>query len=143
MNFDCIFFIIAISATLGAMTIGTILGWSSPAEKMLVSDGAAAFDVGSAQLTTISSVLGIGAMVGAIPAGHVMNALGHRCGMVLYELIIIAGWVILTVPQTVWMLYAGRCLHGIGIGALCTIIPPYVAEISVPQWRGKRVATNV
>lgn len=114
--------------------MGTILGWSSPARDML-SKGQP-FPVDERDAVTYGSVFGIGAVVGAIPAGAVSRAIGRRYGMILYEMFVISGWACLAVPKSVWMLIFGRILQGVGIGALCTIIPAYVGEISQPDVRG-------
>lgn len=114
--------------------MGTVLGWSSPALTTLKL--AFSFSITDDDSRAYESVFGIGAAMGAIPAGAVSRVIGRRYGMVLYEMFVIAGWACLTVPKAVWMLIVGRVLQGIGVGALCTIIPVYVGEISQPVIRG-------
>lgn len=123
------------SATLGALSMGSVLGWSSPA--LITLRLAFSFSVTDDDSRAYGSVFGLGAVIGAIPAGAVSRVIGRRYGMVLYEMFIMAGWICLTVPKAVWMLIVGRVLQGIGVGALCTIIPAYVGEISQPNVRGK------
>lgn len=129
-----IVFICPVLATLGAMAMGTILGWSSPARTM--ASKSYPFQVTEHDAGIYISVIGIGAVMGAIPAGAVSRVIGRRYGMILYEVFVISGWVCLTMPKAIWMLIVGRILQGIGVGALCTIIPAYVGEISQPNIRG-------
>ncbi|XP_015371045.1 PREDICTED: facilitated trehalose transporter Tret1 [Diuraphis noxia] len=121
-------------ATLGAMVMGTILGWTSPANELLPSG--VGFLITVDDLKSFSSIFGIGAVFGALPAGKLSATIGRRYSMVLFEIQIIIGWIFLTMANASWMLLAGRVIQGIGVGALCTIIPTYVAEISQPHIRG-------
>jgi MFS family permease len=122
------------SATLGAMVMGTILGWTSPANALLPSG--VKFSISVDDLKSFSSIFGIGAVIGALPAGKLSAIIGRRYSMVLFEIYIIIGWIFLTMANASWMLLVGRVLQGIGVGALCTVIPTYVAEISQPHIRG-------
>ncbi|VVC44856.1 Sugar transporter, conserved site,Major facilitator superfamily domain,Major facilitator, sugar [Cinara cedri] len=129
--------IITVIATLGAVANGTILGWSSPAQVMLESENQVSFPVTDKDTQTFSSVFGIGAALGALPAGYVSGLFGRRTSMMLFEGFLLVGWIILVYPTSVWMLSVGRVLQGIGAGALCAIIPSYVGEIAEPQMRGR------
>ncbi|XP_025205741.1 facilitated trehalose transporter Tret1-like [Melanaphis sacchari] len=121
-------------ATLGAMVMGTILGWTSPANALLSIE--VKFLISVDDFKSFSSIFGIGAVFGALPAGKISAIIGRRYSMVLFEISIIIGWIFLTMANALWMLMIGRILHGIGVGALCTVIPSYVAEISQPHIRG-------
>ncbi|XP_050436235.1 facilitated trehalose transporter Tret1-like isoform X3 [Adelges cooleyi] len=127
----------AIVATLGAMAMGTVIGWSSSAVGMLESGNfPLPFVVTKFDTQTYSSVFGIGAAIGALPAGSVAQLMGRCLSMVVFEIFVLAGWICLSIPTGVWMLNLGRTLQGVGIGALCAVIPTYVAEISQPSIRG-------
>ncbi|XP_050535057.1 facilitated trehalose transporter Tret1-like [Daktulosphaira vitifoliae] len=124
-------------ATLGAMAMGTIIGWSSSAVGMLESGNfPSPFPVDKEDTKTYGSVFGIGAAIGALPAGSVASVLGRCLSMVVFEIFIFIGWLCLIIPKAVWMLNTGRVLQGIGVGALCALIPAYVGEISEPAIRG-------
>lgn len=125
------------AATLGAVANGTILGWSSPAQVMLEMENQVSFTVTGKDTQMFSSVFGIGAALGALPAGYVSGLFGRRTSMMLFEGFLFVGWIILVIPTSVWMLSAGRVLQGVGAGALCAIIPSYVGEIAEPQMRGR------
>lgn len=113
-----------------------ILGWSSSAQIMLENDHLVTFPVTNKDTQTFSSVFGIGAALGALPAGYVSGLFGRRTSMMLFEGFLIVGWIILVMPMSVWMLSVGRVLQGVGVGALCAIIPSYVGEIADPKMRG-------
>jgi len=115
--------------------MGTILGWTSPANELLPS--AVGFSITVDDLKGFSSIFGIGAVFGALPAGKLSAMIGRRYSIVFFEINIIIGWILLIMANASWMLLAGRVIQGIGVGALCTIIPTYVAEISQPHIRGK------
>lgn len=127
---------IILSATIGSFAIGTIIGWSSPTQIMLENDNQLPFSVSSKDTQTFSSVFGIGAALGALPAGYVTSMLGPRNSMILFEGFLLVGWIILILPISVWMLSAGRVLQGVGTGALCATIPTYVGEIGESHMRG-------
>jgi len=116
------------------MVMGTILGWTSPANTLL--QNGVGFPISVDDLKSFGSIFGIGAVFGALPAGKLSATIGRRYSMVLFEIIIIIGWIFLTMANASWMLLAGRVLQGVGVGALCTVIPTYVAEISQPHIRG-------
>lgn len=116
------------------MAMGTILGWSSPAQLLLAQNKN--IKVTDDDAKVYGSVFGIGAVIGALPAGTVSNIVGRRYSMILFELFVIVGWGFLILFNAIWMLIIGRTLQGIGVGALCAIIPTYVGEISQPHIRG-------
>lgn len=127
---------IIIAATLGAIANGTILGWSSSAHDMFDANYQTPFPVTIKDQQTFSSVIGIGAAFGALPAGYVSRVFGRRISMMLFESLQLVGWAMLIKPTSVWMLSVGRVLQGISAGALCVIIPSYVGEIAEPRMRG-------
>lgn len=122
--------------------MGTILGSTWPSTVMLIEEYSMNFTLEARK--NYFSIIGIGGSIGALPAGKVAHLIGHRYSMVLSELFIVSGWASLIVADAVWKLNTGRMLQGIGIGALCAVIPSYVGEISQPHTRGmyKCLMTN-
>jgi len=122
--------------------MGMILGSTWPSTIMLIEEYSMNFT--SEARKNYFSIIGIGGSIGALPAGKVARLIGHRYSMVLSELLIVSGWAFLIVADAVWKLNMGRMLQGIGVGALGTVIPSYVSEISQPHTRGmyKCLVTN-
>lgn len=128
------FFCFRSPATLGAMVVGTILGWTSSAQLLLPQS--AKFDVTDEDALSYGPVFALGALGGCIEAGLMLNTIGYRYSIAIYEALVAVGWVILTVPTSKIMLSAGRILQGLGVGGLCAVIPLYVGETSQPKIRG-------
>ncbi|XP_015379721.1 PREDICTED: facilitated trehalose transporter Tret1-2 homolog isoform X1 [Diuraphis noxia] len=130
--------IITVIAALGAIATGTILGWSSPAQNMFDADESPfPFEVTGKDAQMFSSVFGIGAALGALPAGYVSRVFGRLVSMMLFEGFLLVGWTMLVFPTSVWILSAGRMMQGIGVGALCAVIPSYIGEIAESRMRGR------
>ncbi|XP_060854797.1 facilitated trehalose transporter Tret1-2 homolog [Rhopalosiphum padi] len=128
--------VFALAASLGAFVIGTVLGWSSPTLTMLENGTAVSFEVSSMAAATACSLFGVGAVIGAVPAGAVSSVFGRRVSLIVSEAHVVFGWLMIAFPKAARMLYVGRILQGVGCGAMCTIIPMYVGEIAEPEIRG-------
>jgi len=129
MDFD-------VAASLGAFVIGTVLGWSSPTLTMFEKGTAVSFEVSAMAAATACSLFGVGAVIGAVPAGAVSSVFGRRVSLIVSEAHVVFGWLMIAFPKAARMLYVGRILQGVGCGAMCTIIPMYVGEIAEPEIRG-------
>lgn len=77
----------------------------------------------------------IGAMFGSLVAGLVYKLIGPCRAVVLYESLIIIGWILYLVPVIGGILCA--VLQITSICAIRSIIPTYVAEISHANNRGQ------
>ncbi|UPL02715.1 hypothetical protein LCI18_013649 [Fusarium solani-melongenae] len=83
-----------------------------------------------------------GAFFGALaayPAGHF---LGRRLGMLIFGPIFLLGAAIMLAinnERGFALLYAGRAIAGLSIGAISNLIPIYISEISPPAIRGRLV----
>lgn len=83
-----------------------------------------------------------GAFFGALaayPAGHF---LGRRLGMLVFGPIFLLGAGIMLAinnERGFALLYAGRVIAGLSIGAISNLIPIYISEISPPAIRGRLV----
>jgi MFS family permease len=75
----------------------------------------------------------------AYPTGHFI---GRKKGLQLFSLVFIVGVGIMLAAngqRGLGLLYGGRVLAGIGVGAASNLAPIYVSEISPPAIRGRLV----
>lgn len=103
---------------------------------MFENGTAVSFEVSAMAAATACSLFGVGAVIGAVPAGAVSSVFGRRVSLIVSEAHVVFGWLMIAFPKAARMLYVGRILQGVGCGAMCTIIPMYVGEIAEPEIRG-------
>lgn len=117
------------------MGVGTALAWTSPVLPKLAVEGSW-FPVTSDEGSWVSSLLAIGAIVGALPAGTLADKLGRKKALLSLAGPFILSWVLIIIARWVWVLYLARFIVGISVGASCVIVPTYIAEIASASARG-------
>lgn len=127
-----------ISATLGALAAGSMLGWSSPVIFKIKQANSTDynFTVSDAQGDWIASIINLGAAAVCFPIGLVMDAIGRKKTMLFLTLPFTVGWLLITFGSSVGMLIAGRFITGIAGGAFCVTAPAYTSEIAQDSIRG-------
>lgn len=84
----------------------------------------------------VSSIIA-GAVVGALSAGKIADALGRKKALMLAAVIfVVSAWVSATTPSFAIFSLA-RIICGIAVGLAGTVAPMYMSEISPTQIRGK------
>ncbi|KAJ0178513.1 hypothetical protein K1T71_006336 [Dendrolimus kikuchii] len=131
-------YIAALSATLGALAAGSMLGWSSPVVFKLTEGNNTDynFPVTVAQGDWISSIINLGAAAVCFPIGVIMDAIGRKKTMLCLVVPFTLGWLLITFGTSVGMLIAGRFIIGVAGGAFCVTAPAYTSEIAQDSIRG-------
>uniref|UniRef100_A0A0A9YBT6 Facilitated trehalose transporter Tret1 n=2 Tax=Lygus hesperus TaxID=30085 RepID=A0A0A9YBT6_LYGHE len=130
-------YLVTFAATLLVFGAGTTLGWSSPALHMYdEKNSTLPIHPTAAESSWISSLLTVGALIGALPSGSVADLLGRKLAMQLVAVPLLLSWVIIVFAKTVTLVYAARLIAGIALGAVCTLVPLYINEISESCIRG-------
>ncbi|KAL0872217.1 hypothetical protein ABMA27_004615 [Loxostege sticticalis] len=131
-------YIAALSATLGALAAGSMLGWSSPVVFKISQENSTDYDfpVSTTQGDWVSSVINLGAAAVCFPIGLIMDAIGRKKTMLCLVLPFTLGWLLITFASSVAMLIAGRFITGIAGGAFCVTAPAYTSEIAQDSIRG-------
>ncbi|XP_043529620.1 facilitated trehalose transporter Tret1-like isoform X2 [Frieseomelitta varia] len=84
----------------------------------------------------IVSALGLGGIVGPIAVGLLLDHTGRKWFIYATSIPFIACWVLTYFAKSWVELFIARFACGISIGALCSIVPVYVGEITEPKIRG-------
>lgn len=85
-------------------------------------------DITSSQKALIVSILSAGTFFGALSAAPAADKIGRRYGLVTSCFIFIVGAVLQVVAGSIPLFAVGRCIAGLGIGSLSTLIPLYQSE---------------
>ncbi|KAL7644086.1 UNVERIFIED_CONTAM: hypothetical protein RMT77_004909 [Armadillidium vulgare] len=130
-------YLTALCATIGAMTQGTIFGYSSPAGVILTNNSTnTGLHLTDFQNGWFSSISNFGSLIGCPLAGYCLNYFGRR-GTIIYAVIpVLIGWMLIAVAQNFEMLLVGRIITGVYCSLISLAIPTYIAEFSSPQIRG-------
>ncbi|KAK7983507.1 hypothetical protein PG989_010909 [Apiospora arundinis] len=100
------------------------------------------FTFSPARQGTITGLLPVGCMVGALIAGKIADSLGRRLAISVSALWSCVGIIIEISSNTAWFQFAiGRLVTGMSIGALSVVVPMYQSESSPAIIRGVLVST--
>ncbi|CAL8130238.1 unnamed protein product [Orchesella dallaii] len=122
--------------SLGGFLGGTVTGWSSTALPSIQSSNHFA-DITATDLSWIASITTLGCFTGCPTGGYFIRKFGRKNSLLFSSTPYLIGWVALTFPLQIWMLYFGRFLTGIGLGSMVLVGSVYLSEISEPKLRGR------
>ncbi|XP_046674377.1 solute carrier family 2, facilitated glucose transporter member 8-like isoform X3 [Homalodisca vitripennis] len=115
-------------AYLGPVATGFVLGWSSPYLVQLEAPNSE-FPVTKSQGAWLASLLPLGTVFGPFVCGWLLDSVGRRQTILLYLLMILAGWGLMS-TWSIWLMYLGRLLSGIAYGISIAVTSIYIGEIS-------------
>jgi AAHS family benzoate transporter-like MFS transporter len=86
-----------------------------------------------------AAVTAVGMLIGAALSGILTNRVGPRRLMIAAGILVPLGMVVNTIAPTTGVFILGRALVGIGLGIVLPTLVGFVADLSVPQRRGRNV----
>lgn len=90
----------------------------------------------------VTSLLLIGAAVGAPAAGKLADAWGRRPTLLLTAAVFIGGVLGAAFTPAFWFLIVMRFVIGLAVGAASMVVPLYIGEVAPPSTRGSLVSFN-
>ena len=133
---------VAISAAITALG-GLLFGYDTG-----VVSGALLFvknDFGglsSFQQELVTSLLLVGAVVGALTAGRISDWIGRRPTVLITALVFVVGVLLAAFTPTYPTLLLARIIIGLAVGSASMVVPLYIGEIVPPRVRGGLVSLN-
>lgn len=83
----------------------------------------------------IGSILAIGAVLGALPAGYIAKQIGIKKEFLIIAALFVIGWGG-TIHHSLETILLGRFVGGVATGAVCVCVPIYVSSIASVSIRG-------
>ncbi|KAH1023315.1 hypothetical protein HUJ04_012541 [Dendroctonus ponderosae] len=124
--------ITAIAVSWVSMIIGYCSAYTSPASISLERD----FNLDSAKLTWITSLMPLGALGGGILGGLLIENLGRKWTILLTDLLFLVAFIVNYFAQNYVYMYVSRIISGVSVGVLSLTLPVYLAETVQPEVRG-------
>ena len=124
---------------LGGLLFGYDTGVVSGALLFLKNDFGG---LSSFQQELVTSLLLVGAMVGALAAGRVADVIGRRPTILATALIFVVGVLLAAFAPAYWTLILARFVIGLAVGSASMTVPLYIGEVAPPKIRGGLVSFN-
>jgi sugar porter (SP) family MFS transporter len=90
----------------------------------------------------VTSLLLVGAMIGALGAGMVADRIGRRPTILLTAVVFVVGVLLAAFSPVFWMLVLARLVIGLAVGSASMTVPLYIGEVAPPRMRGGLVSLN-
>jgi sugar porter (SP) family MFS transporter len=130
--------LITVVAALGGFLFGYDTGVISSALLYIAPD----FHLSSAGKQVVVASLLLGAVIGAVSSGPLIDRGGRRRTLQIAAAVFALGAVASAFAPNVESLVAFRFVIGLALGASSTAVPAYLAEMSPPATRGRIVSMN-
>lgn len=114
---------------------GHAIGWTSPILYKMRHYGEP-LNLTTSEASTMVSLFYVGNFVMPIPSGILADLIGRKLSMMILSVTAITSWILAYFAVHVNYLHASRFLIGMWAGAVLTITPMYIGEISEPAHRG-------
>lgn len=128
-------YLASISACLMALSVGIALAWTSPVLPQLSKEGSWLV-ITTEEGSWIGSLLALGAILGAVPAGPMADKFGRKRTLLLLAAPFLLSWVIIIFASKLWLIYVARFIIGVAVGAACVVVPTYISDIAETSTRG-------
>lgn len=130
--------LVAMVAALGGVLFGYDTGVMSGALLYIEHD----FPLSPAAEGLVTSMLLVGAALGALLGGRIADAIGRKATLIAGGLIFVIGSIACALASSVAMLGASRTVLGAAVGLVSIVVPMYISEMVPAQVRGRLVSLN-
>ena len=96
----------------------------------------------STEKELLTSILLIGAVVGALFAGRVADRIGRRPTVLVTASIFVVGVLLAAFSPSYGVLLVARVVIGVAVGSSSMVVPLYIGETAPPRIRGALVSFN-
>lgn len=132
--------ILTLVSSISGFMFGYDTGYISSALVQIGSDLGGVLTTGDKEL--ITSATSLGALIGALIAGLLVNLVGRKSVLLGSNVIFVIGTIVQLAAKTVWTMIAGRFVLGLGVGTASLISPLMLSELAPSKYRGRLIVTN-
>jgi sugar porter (SP) family MFS transporter len=90
----------------------------------------------------VTSLLLVGAAVGAMGSGRLADTIGRRSVILVTAAVFVVGVLGAALSPTFWFLVVTRFVIGLAVGSASMAVPLYISEVAPPRVRGALVSFN-
>jgi sugar porter (SP) family MFS transporter len=90
----------------------------------------------------LTSILLIGALIGALAAGRIADRVGRRPTVLGTAALFVAGVMLAAFSPSFGVLVGSRVIIGLAVGSASMVVPLYIGELVPPRIRGALVSFN-
>jgi sugar porter (SP) family MFS transporter len=90
----------------------------------------------------VTSLLLVGAAVGAMGSGRLADTIGRRPVILVTAAVFVVGVLGAALSPTFWFLVVTRFVIGLAVGSASMAVPLYISEVAPPRVRGALVSFN-
>src|ERR1700761_3505435 len=94
------------------------------------------------QQELVTSLLLVGAVLGALTAGRIADQIGRRLTVLITAAVFVVGVLLASFTPTFPVLLIARIIIGLAVGSASMVVPLYIGEIVPPRVRGGLVSLN-
>lgn len=128
--------IYSLIVALGPLSFGYTLGYTSPIKDDLEQHSPTGIGISSSENSLFGSLVNVGAMVGSIASGILLDRIGRNKTIFCSSVLFVAGFLTIAFSHSFGVLLLGRLLCGLAVGLISVAVPVYIAEISPTPLRG-------
>lgn len=124
----------ALVIAFGAMSVGNILVYPSPAGASILVD----LNFDAKKMSIFNAIAPISAIFGSPLINIFMNKYGRKISSIIAQVGVVFGYVLLisTNKSYSWLAFISRSVSGIFAGACTGVIPVYIGELAPPDASG-------
>ncbi|XP_075238240.1 facilitated trehalose transporter Tret1-like [Lycorma delicatula] len=132
----------ALTANLAFFSCGASLSWTSPTLPQLQSEQSWLKGVDNEVASLIASFLMLGAAVGPVVAGLLLNNVGRKKTLISSTALHLFSWIVLGFAASAEVIYLARFIQGVAVAIVFTAVPMYVGEIAERTMRAALASSS-
>ncbi|XP_060519770.1 facilitated trehalose transporter Tret1-2 homolog [Cylas formicarius] len=116
----------------------TALSWTSPELPKLVNSTDSPFyhDLSNDEQSWIGAFMPLGTILGPITFGYLSDHFGRKTTLLLISVPMQGCYLLQAFAKKLYLFYISRFAMGVAVGGLLTVLPMYIAELSLDEHRG-------